>query len=432
MNLPARSRYCGSTASRHWPAPFFATHQCRCSGRGVWLSVKGLMYDVELREVTKAFHDLVAVDGISLTIDKGEFFSLLGPSGCGKTTTLRMIAGFEDPTEGEILILGVPVRGIPPYRRNVNTVFQSYALFPHMNVFENVAFGLKQKRVPGHEIRKKVSEVLEMVKLSGVTRRKIRELSGGQQQRVALARSLIMHPSVLLLDEPLGALDQKLRKEMQLELKRLQREVRITFILVTHDQEEALTLSDRIAVMNKGKIEQIGTPQEIYEQPQSKFVADFIGIANFLTGKIAELAGEPPASCFIDFGSFSLQAPFILRSPSSGGNSPWPLQRGEGVECTIRPETIQILSTPLEGAVPGTIQDLVYLGSITYYSVAVSKTKNLLVAAQNTRGEQLTPGSEVFLKIPPQAVTILSSNDVTTSHSGKVSASDASERKALS
>ena len=247
---------------------------------------------VELTGVTKQFGDFVAVREIDLQIRDGEFFSLLGPSGCGKTTTLRMIAGFEQPTVGEVYIHGQPVAGIPPYRRPVNTVFQSYALFPHMTVAQNVAFGLEMKKVAKPEIERRVAEALELVQLRQMETRRPRQLSGGQQQRVALARALVNRPEVLLLDEPLGALDLKLRKAMQLELKQIQSEVGITFVYVTHDQEEALTMSDRIAVMDVGIVQQVGAPRDIYEHPNNRFVADFIGETNFLTGDVAEV-GEP-------------------------------------------------------------------------------------------------------------------------------------------
>jgi spermidine/putrescine transport system ATP-binding protein len=245
-----------------------------------------MVYAVELREVSKRFGEVEAVHQVSLQIREGEFFSLLGPSGCGKTTTLRMIAGFERPDAGEILIRGQRMNEVPPFHRPVNTVFQHYALFPHMTVFENVAFGLEMKRLPREEIRRRVAEALRLVRLTGLENRYPRQLSGGQQQRVALARALVNRPAVLLLDEPLGALDLKLRKEMQLELKNLQHQVGITFIYVTHDQEEAMTMSDRIAVMNQGRVLQVGTPVEIYERPATRFVADFIGETNFLEGRL--------------------------------------------------------------------------------------------------------------------------------------------------
>ncbi|HET9498408.1 MAG TPA: spermidine/putrescine ABC transporter ATP-binding protein, partial [Candidatus Limnocylindria bacterium] len=234
--------------------------------------------DVRLEHVSKSFGETVAVDDLSLEIWRGEFFSMLGPSGCGKTTTLRMIGGFEEPTSGTVYLGDQDVTGLPPFKRNVNTVFQNYALFPHLSIYENVAFGLRRKKVADAEIKTRVGEMLELVELPGFEQRKPTMLSGGQQQRVALARALINHPQVLLLDEPLGALDLKLRKQMQIELKRIQSEVGITFIYVTHDQEEAMTMSDRIAVMRHGKIEQLGTPEELYERPTTAFVAGFLGV----------------------------------------------------------------------------------------------------------------------------------------------------------
>ncbi|HEX5584578.1 ABC transporter ATP-binding protein, partial [Gaiella sp.] len=243
--------------------------------------------DVRLVDVVKAFAELRAVDGISLEIPRGSFFALLGPSGCGKTTTLRMIGGFEEPTEGKIFLGDRDVVGLPPYKRDVNTVFQSYALFPHMTVAENVAFGLERRKIGKTERRARVREVLELVDLAGREDRKPRQLSGGQQQRVALARAIVNNPRVLLLDEPLGALDLKLRKQMQLELKRIQNEVGITFVHVTHDQEEAMTMADTIAVMNAGRIEQLGTPTELYEHPRTAFVASFLGKSNLLDGTVA-------------------------------------------------------------------------------------------------------------------------------------------------
>jgi ABC-type Fe3+/spermidine/putrescine transport system ATPase subunit len=239
-------------------------------------------FDVEFRAVTKRFDDVIAVDGLDLGVRKGEFLSLLGPSGCGKTTTLRLVAGFERPDEGEILIDGRDVAGLPPYRRDVNTVFQSYALFPHLTVLDNVAYGLKQRGLRKATREARALELLRLVKLEQLARRKPRQLSGGQQQRVALARALVLEPKVLLLDEPLGALDLKVRKELQIELKRIQSEIGITFVYVTHDQEEALAMSDRVAVMNQGRIEQLGPPREIYDSPATSFVADFIGETNFI------------------------------------------------------------------------------------------------------------------------------------------------------
>src|SRR5688572_2107899 len=244
---------------------------------------------VDLQHVTKCFRDFVAVEDVSLQIQEGEFFSLLGPSGCGKTTLLRLIAGFEELSQGRIYLEGKPVEGLPPYRRNVNTVFQSYALFPHFTVAENIAFGLEMRRLGRAEIKERVNLALELVRLPQLAHRRPRQLSGGQQQRIALARALINQPAVLLLDEPLSALDLKLRKAMQLELKQLQQQVGITFIFVTHDQEEAITMSDRIAVMSDGVVQQVGAPVEIYERPQNRFVADFIGETNFIEGEILEV-----------------------------------------------------------------------------------------------------------------------------------------------
>ena len=254
--------------------------------------------DVQLRALTKRYDETLAVDAIDASINAGEFFSLLGPSGCGKTTTLRMIAGFVRPTSGEILLDGSDVAQVPPHRRNVHTVFQNYALFPHLNVFDNIAFGLRRQKVAKGEVRQRVEEALELVELGGMAARRPQQLSGGQQQRVALARALVLRPAVLLLDEPLGALDAKIRKQLRLELKALQEEVGITFVFVTHDQEEALSMSDRVAVMSAGRIEQIGTPAEVYESPATVFVADFLGVSNLMD---AEAMSTPrtPAHCTV-------------------------------------------------------------------------------------------------------------------------------------
>src|SRR5437764_4793071 len=261
--------------------------------------------EVQLVDLVKRFADVVAVDGINLEMPSGEFFSMLGPSGCGKTTTLRMIAGFEQPTEGRILLDGADMQYTPPHKRNVNTVFQSYALFPHLSVYDNVAFGLKRQKRPKSEIRERVGEALELVQLRGLEKRKPAQMSGGQQQRVALARALVLKPAVLLLDEPLGALDAKLRKALQIELKALQQQVGITFIYVTHDQEEALTMSDRIAVMSDGRVEQVGPPQEVYEEPTTTFVADFLGVSNLMT---VTAKGESGGRCKVALGDFELHA----------------------------------------------------------------------------------------------------------------------------
>src|SRR5437867_811592 len=262
--------------------------------------------EVRLIDLVKRFADVTAVDGINLDVAGGEFFSLLGPSGCGKTTTLRLIAGFERPTEGRILLDGVDMAQTPPHKRRVNTVFQSYALFPHLNVHDNVAFGLRFKDVSKGETKRRVQEALTLVQLEGFEKRKPSQLSGGQQQRVALARALILNPAVLLLDEPLGALDAKLRKALQVELKALQEQIGITFIYVTHDQEEALTMSDRLAVMSSGRIEQIGTPEEVYEEPANTYVADFLGVSNLMA---AESEGsETDGRCRVRLGEFGLVA----------------------------------------------------------------------------------------------------------------------------
>lgn len=324
---------------------------------------------VELREVTKNFGQVIAVNNISLEIQDGEFFSLLGPSGCGKTTTLRLIGGFELPTSGKIYISGEEQGFKPPFQRPVNTVFQSYALFPHMTIFQNVAFGLQMQKIPKAEIKLRVEQMLDLVQLPGMGYRKPDQLSGGQQQRIALARALINQPKVLLLDEPLGALDLKLRKAMQIELKELQQRVGITFVYVTHDQEEALTMSDRIGVMNSGRILQIGSAQAIYEQPQSRFVADFIGETNYLEGKVSKLDGA--------FAEIALE---------EGGNV-WvtaghDFKIGETVYVAIRPEKIS-LHDHGEGFPYGTIVDLVYIGSDTIYLIRFPKGTEIKVRVQN-------------------------------------------------
>ena len=286
--------------------------------------------DVRLDRVTKRFHEVTAVDDLSLDIEHGEFFSMLGPSGCGKTTTLRMIAGFEDVTAGTIFLGEQDVTELPPYKRDVNTVFQNYALFPHLNVFENVAFGLRRRKVADNEIKRRVAEMLEMVELPGYERRRSNQLSGGQQQRVALARALINKPRVLLLDEPLGALDLKLRKQMQFELKSIQSNVGITFVFVTHDQEEAMTMSNRIAVMRDGKIEQLGSPEELYERPSTPFVANFLGVSNLLDGKVVAINGE--------FADVQLGRGERVRVPAEG------CQDTLEVTIGVRPEKLRLVA----------------------------------------------------------------------------------------
>ena len=316
---------------------------------------------IEFRGVTKRFGDFAAVDDISLAIYEREFFALLGPSGCGKTTMMRMVAGFDDPTEGDVLLDGQSLAGVPPYRRPSNMMFQSYALFPHMTVEANVAFGLKQERMPKDQIAARVAEMLEMVKLTPFAKRKPHQLSGGQKQRVALARSLAKKPKVLLLDEPLGALDRKLREETQFELTDLQVDLGLTFIIVTHDQEEAMTLADRIAVMNHGKIVQVGTPAEIYEQPNSRYVADFIGNINLLEGRVVNAAG---GSVRMDCGGTGATVGVDQDLSASPGDTAW---------FAVRPEKIGVsLSPPVDrsmNAVEGQVWDIGYLGDISVYHV---------------------------------------------------------------
>ncbi len=345
---------------------------------------------IELREVYKFFGDVPAVNGVSLEVRQGEFLTLLGPSGCGKTTTLRMIGGFEVPSAGDVLIEGETMGDRPPYRRPVNTVFQNYALFPHMTVAQNVSYGLEMSGVPKPERQRRVAEALEMVRLPQVERRKPAELSGGQQQRVALARALVNRPAVLLLDEPLGALDLKLRKAMQLELKQLNREVGATFVYVTHDQEEALTMSDRIAVMSEGRILQLGTPGEIYERPRTRFVADFIGQTNFLevdviasdgTGVEVDLPGSGP-----------------LRTRMPDGVQP----QGR-MTLAVRPEKISLLKDVSETEPPGRntlvgrLEEVVYVGTHTQYLVRMPGGQIVTVHRQNRAvGETEYPAGEVL------------------------------------
>ena len=364
-------------------------------------------FAVEMRDVVKRFitpegNDMAAVDHVTMQIKNGEFFSMLGSSGCGKTTSLRMVAGFEWPTEGEVYIEGKAMGHTPPFQRKVNTVFQSYALFQHMTVFQNLAFGLEMEGAKDDEIKKRVGRALEMVQLTGMDRRKPKQLSGGQQQRVALARALIKTPDVLLLDEPLGALDLKLRKEMQLELKALQQQLGITFIYVTHDQEEALTMSDRIAVMSQGKVQQMGTSVEVYERPANKFVADFIGESNFLEGKIKSISGNE-ASVFIP----GLNAE-VIGTPISEG-----LVKGEDVNICIRPEKIHIAEKDAlkQNMFRATVTNTVYIGVDTKVFVDAHGVK-LKVWEQN-RISRLDPksfytvGQEVWLMLMPENTHVL-------------------------
>jgi spermidine/putrescine transport system ATP-binding protein len=333
------------------------------------------MSEVRLESVAKVFKDTVAVDHISLTVKEGEFFSLLGPSGCGKTTTLRMVGGFELPTEGQIYLDDTEVSGLPPYRRDVNTVFQSYALFPHLDVAENVAFGLKRKKVGKDEVNRRVQEALELVSLAPLASRKPSQLSGGQQQRIALARALVNRPKVLLLDEPLGALYLKLRKHMQLELKRIQAEVGITFIYVTHDQEEAMTMSDRLAVMRDGRIEQVAPPEEVYEHPATSFVASFLGASNLLTGKVKERSGDRALIELPDGGVVTVPADRL------------PGQASEA-RIGVRPEKIRIerdgeSSAEDWNSIAGTVRTSTFIGVSHQYTVEGPGKEHLMVYEQN-------------------------------------------------
>ncbi|MFG1999394.1 ABC transporter ATP-binding protein [Spirillospora sp. NPDC048911] len=354
---------------------------------------------IELTGVMKEYHargeKVAAVRGVDLAIGQGEFFSLLGPSGCGKTTTMRMIAGFEEPTGGEVFLNGKPVTDVPANKRDVNMVFQSYALFPHMSVFENVAFGLRRRGVAKGEIRDRVGAILEIVDLAGREKRRPGELSGGQQQRVALARALVNRPRALLLDEPLGALDLKLRQHMQVELKRIQREVGITFVYVTHDQGEALTMSDRIAVMNDGRIEQLGSPREIYERPASKFVAGFIGTSNLLSGEIGEVRGPEAIITYGQDGQIVV--------PLGDGRAAAP---GDTLELTVRPEKIEIGTQPPGNGgsrVRATVAEVVYLGTSTSYIVTTTAGDDVTVFLQNaTNADDIAGrGDDVWLSWEP-------------------------------
>jgi len=352
--------------------------------------------DVRLVDVVKKFGDFLAVDHINLEVRDGEFFSLLGPSGCGKTTTLRMIGGFEQPTSGLIELQGKDVTWLPPYQRNVNTVFQSYALFPHLTIYENVAFGLRRRKVKDSEIKSRVGEMLRLVELPGYERRKPTQISGGQAQRVALARALINRPAVLLLDEPLGALDLKLRKQMQVELKRIQQEVGITFIYVTHDQEEAMTMSNRIAVMNRGQYEQLGDPESLYERPTTRFVAGFLGVSNLLP---ATIAGQADGYVLAQLGDDAR-----VRVPRGLVNG------HDTIEVGVRPEKIRMHKATEDipaGAneLQGTVVDASYLGVSTSYVVQSRTGARLVVYEQNVErtdhGSLHRPGEAVRLSWSP-------------------------------
>jgi spermidine/putrescine transport system ATP-binding protein len=353
---------------------------------------------IEIRHVSKRFGDFVAVDDADFGILRGEFFSMLGPSGCGKTTTLRMIAGFEQPTEGEVRLDGNDVSRVPPYRRNVNTVFQRYELFPHMTVHDNVAFGPRSTKVPKAEVAERVRSMLEVVRLADLAHRKPAQLSGGQQQRVALARALVNYPSALLLDEPLGALDLKLRQTMQIELKRIQREVGITFVFVTHDQEEALTMSDRIAVMNEGRVEQIGRPEEIYHRPASVFVAGFIGVANLIP---AVVATTDRTTAGVDAAGRRLPVP--ITDPT--------VRTGDAAVVMVRPERLHLATTaPATGgaAIEVAVADLTFQGPVVRAALRTDDGTDL-VAHVGPEAElpMLRPGDRLWASWEPEAACLL-------------------------
>jgi spermidine/putrescine transport system ATP-binding protein len=359
--------------------------------------------EVGLYGVTKKFGTMVAVDDVTITVRRGEFFSMLGPSGCGKTTSLRMIAGFEEPDAGNVELTGRDIVGVPPFKRNVNTVFQSYALFPHLTVADNVAFGLRRKKVSKSDVRDRVKRYLDLVQLQGYDERRPSQLSGGQQQRVALARALVNEPAVLLLDEPLGALDLKLRKQMQLELMRIQREVGVTFVYVTHDQEEALVMSDRIAVMSQGRVEQIGFPEDIYERPATRFVAGFIGTSNIIESKITGRAGD------------------LLQVEAAPGDRllvPAPADRtfspGDMLAFTVRPEKLRVVAENEPVAdrictIAGTVIDVVYQGVSTQLVVQTDAGTTLVVFRQNNErvSDAGVPGTRTRLTWEPEFNVVL-------------------------
>lgn len=349
---------------------------------------------IELKHISRTFEDgFRVVDDFNLTVQRGEFVTFLGPSGCGKTTTLRMIAGFDKPTEGELLLNGEDIRDLPPNKRPINTVFQRYALFPHLNVFENVAFGLKLKKLPKAEIVKKVKKALEMVDLEDFEDRGIQTLSGGQQQRIAIARAIVNEPEILLLDEPLGALDLKMRKEMQLELKGMHEKLGITFIYVTHDQEEALTMSDKIVVMSEGKIQQIGTPEDIYNEPRNAFVADFIGESNIFGGIMTDK--YKVRFCGAEFACVD------------------DVERGTMIDAVVRPEDV-VITAPEQGIIRGTVTSVIFKG--VHYEITVQSGKNEIVIQSTRRAE---PNALVGLYIEPEGIHImLAENTINRIESG--------------
>ena len=391
--LPSRPAYGDNQTGTHLP-------QRAGSLNGVIVPEQPGKNAIEVRGVRKVFgtgeNQVAALDTVSVSIRENEFFTLLGPSGCGKTTLLRLIAGFDFPTAGEILLHGQDIAPLPPFKRPVNTVFQSYALFPHMTVAQNIGFGLEMLGKPKAEIEARVAQMLKLVKMEALKARRTSQISGGQQQRVALARALAPQPKVLLLDEPLSALDYKLRKEMQIELKRLQHETGITFIFVTHDQEEALTMSDRIAVMSAGKILQVGTPRDIYDRPAERFVADFIGESNFLKGEVKSMADGRA----------------IVRL-ASGTEIPASLPEGftpsGGITLVVRPEHAQICPAEANASLSGTVENIVYLGTDTHFHLKLDDGSAFIVRRQNSRGggEALAPGSRVGVVIGENAAQVL-------------------------
>ena len=364
-------------------------------------AIKSTQDMIILTNLRKQYGDFVAVETTTLNVKKGEFLTCLGSSGCGKTTTLRMIAGFEDPTEGSILIGGKHAEHLPPNKREVNTVFQNYALFPHLTIRENIAFGLKLQKVKKAEIKERVENIIKLVKLEEHADKSPDQLSGGQKQRVAIARAIVNNPKVLLLDEPLGALDLKLRKEMQLELKQLQRELKITFIYVTHDQEEALTMSDRIVVMNKGRIEQVGTAHEIYERPQTKFVAQFIGETNlFEDVEILEKNGN---DYVVAIGSEKVST-----------DSMKDFKPGEKVHISIRPENMKLSRTPMEGreSIAVTYDSNIYVGNISKFVVFTDQGRRLTASEFSEDAGTFNKGDKVYINwIPERAVMIRKQED---------------------
>ena len=376
---------------------------------------------VELVALTKRFgHGAgsggghAAVDNIDLSVASGEFFSLLGPSGCGKTTTLRLIAGFEEPTAGRILLDGVDVSRMPPHKRDVNTVFQSYALFPFLSVFDNVAFGLKHAPVPKAELRERVGDALSLVSMSSFSARRPSQLSGGQQQRVALARALVLNPSVLLLDEPLGALDAKLRRSLKVELKALQERVGITFIYVTHDQEEALTMSDRLAVMNAGRIAQIGTPQEVYESPADAYVADFLGAANLLSVVVSQRVSDGAAT--LSLGDTVLST-----------SNEVPAAPGATAQAVIRPERVRVEELGSSGAnrIPALVDRVVYLGAATQVMLRLASGESLQAVVPNKDAGGWSQGTPVHVHLPADALRVLAENTVLAGNTVATAADEA-------